>query len=54
MILGFGDVGHRYGLQALSEEATLGLGVRLALGRSWPSPVDGAERRQEAHEGSAP
>jgi hypothetical protein len=36
MVFGFGDVGHRYGVQALTEEATLGCGVRLALGRAWP------------------
>jgi hypothetical protein len=35
MIFASGDVGHRYGVQALTEEATLGVGVRLALGRSW-------------------
>lgn len=35
MIFAAGDVGHRYGVQALTEEATLGVGVRLALGRSW-------------------
>jgi hypothetical protein len=27
-----GDVGHRYGVRILTEEATVGLGVRLALG----------------------
>ena len=35
MLFVFGDVGHRYGVKALTEEATLGIGVRLALGRSW-------------------
>jgi hypothetical protein len=45
MIFGFGDVGHRYGLQALTEEATLGLGVRLAVGRSWARSAPPGERR---------
>jgi len=27
-----GDIGHRYGLRILTEEATLGFGIRLALG----------------------
>jgi hypothetical protein len=31
MIYGAGDVGNRYGIRGLTEEATLGLGVRLAL-----------------------
>jgi hypothetical protein len=31
LIYGAGDVGHRYGIRGLTEEATLGLGVRLAL-----------------------
>lgn len=53
MIFGFGDVGHRYGLQALTEEATLGFGVRLALGRSWPPRGQGAERPREARDGGA-
>ena len=32
MVFGSGDVGHRKGLAAYTEEATLGLGVRLAFG----------------------
>jgi hypothetical protein len=32
MVYGFGDVGHRYGIRGLTEEATLGFGIRLALG----------------------
>jgi len=31
MVYGSGDVGHRYGVRILTEEATLGLGIRLAL-----------------------
>jgi hypothetical protein len=31
LIYGAGDVGNRYGIRGLTEEATLGLGVRLAL-----------------------
>jgi hypothetical protein len=31
MIYGAGDVGNRYGIRGLIEEATLGLGVRLTL-----------------------
>jgi len=31
LIYGAGDVGHRYGIRGLTEEATLGLGIRLAL-----------------------
>ena len=27
-----GDVGHRHGVNILTEEATLGIGVRLAIG----------------------
>ena len=29
----FGDVGHRKGVRGLTEEATLGVGIRLAIGR---------------------
>ena len=32
MVYGFADTGHRYGIRGLTNEATLGLGVRLALG----------------------
>jgi hypothetical protein len=32
MVFGTADIGHRYGLQALTEEAALGLGVRLVVG----------------------
>ena len=40
---GFGDVGHRYGVRILTEEATLGIGVRLAVGaRAWSPPDAGA------------
>ena len=35
MAFGFGDVGNAYGLQGNTVEATLGFGIRLALGRSW-------------------
>ena len=35
MVFGFGDVGNNYGVQANTVEATLGCGVRLALGRAW-------------------
>jgi hypothetical protein len=31
LIYGAGDVGNRYGIRGLTEEATLGLGIRLAL-----------------------
>ena len=33
MVYVSGDVGHRKGIVGLTEEATLGLGIRLALGR---------------------
>ena len=33
LVYAFADVGNRYGVRALSNEATLGAGVRLALGR---------------------
>lgn len=33
-VYGFGDIGNHYGIRALSEEATLGIGVRLTLGNS--------------------
>jgi hypothetical protein len=32
MVYGFADAGNRYGVRALTNEATLGLGLRLALG----------------------
>jgi hypothetical protein len=32
----YGGVGHRYGIRGLTEEATLGLGVRLAIGTTEP------------------
>lgn len=32
LVFGFGDVGHRYGVRILTEEATMGVGVRLAIG----------------------
>lgn len=58
MVFGFGDVGHRYGLQALTEEATLGFGVRLALGRSWPTRAAEEQRfretRERTRDGGAP
>lgn len=38
LVFAFGDVGHRYGVQAHTEEATLGVGVRLAVGRAWETP----------------
>jgi hypothetical protein len=31
MVYGFADTGHRYGIRGLTNESTLGLGVRLAL-----------------------
>ncbi len=31
LVFGFGDVGHRKGIRGLTEEATAGLGIRLAL-----------------------
>ncbi len=37
MVYGFADTGNRYGIRGLTNEATLGFGVRLALG-SQPGP----------------
>lgn len=34
LVYGAGDMGHRYGVRGLSEEATLGIGVRLTVGSS--------------------
>ena len=34
LVYGAGDMGHRYGVRGLSEEATLGVGVRLTVGSS--------------------
>jgi len=37
MAYGFGDVGNRYGIRGLTNEATLGIAVRFALGTP-PAP----------------
>jgi hypothetical protein len=39
LVFGFGDVGHRYGVRILTEEATLGVGVRLTIGTQPPDPA---------------
>jgi len=47
---GFGDVGHRYGVRILTEEATLGVGVRLAVGARASTPPDAGASPSGGHE----